>query len=264
MNFHRKVFENADIVAATGLSATTIQTWANRGILMLTEQQRNPGVGQKRLYSAADIARIAVTKSLIDRGLSTSAAGQIALRLERSPQTRSDWQKALEQYAAHIHVFVDGTDVVRLYVGDQAEELARILTAVNEPSVGGFGMTPERKQLRAAVFDVGPEVSAAVSNLRNRYLERRYILNCIPADDGQAVLEAMPRFTGGKCLRTTFATIDQLVNTLAQGLALPAPQLAGIRNSLTSSQRTEIGGWTAGSELHIDEDGLINLGMPEE
>jgi DNA-binding transcriptional MerR regulator len=172
MNLDRNIFENADILAATGLSATTIQTWANRGILALSEKQRNPGVGQKRLYSGLDIARIAATKALIDRGLSTNAAGQIALRLERSPQTAKDWRGALEQSAPHVHVFVDGVDVVRIYVGHDAGELAQILTAVNEPSEGGFIGETTQIQMKASVFDIGSEVCNAVQKLPMRENER--------------------------------------------------------------------------------------------
>jgi hypothetical protein len=44
-----------------------------RGILSLSETQRNPGPGQKRLYSRLDAARIVVINSLTDRGMSASA-----------------------------------------------------------------------------------------------------------------------------------------------------------------------------------------------
>jgi DNA-binding transcriptional MerR regulator len=211
MNFEQQnTFGNADIAAATGLSATTIQTWANRGILALSGMQRNPGIGQKRLYSGLDIARIAAMKALIDRGVSASAAGQIALRLERSPQTAGGWRRALEESAPHIHVFVNGGDVAMIYVGSDARELAKMKEIVNEPDEGarerlhalhleeirlgngqrdrmlsGLSKIPEwdgriaaisaeiaALTTKTAIFDIGPEVFAAGEKLKILERER--------------------------------------------------------------------------------------------
>ena len=49
MDLAQNVFENADLIAVTGVSAVTLQSWANRGILPLPENRRNPGAGKKRL-----------------------------------------------------------------------------------------------------------------------------------------------------------------------------------------------------------------------
>jgi DNA-binding transcriptional MerR regulator len=166
MNLDEKVFENADAVAATGLSATTLQTWATRGILALSKEQQNPGVGAKRLYSALDIARIAATKAFIDRGLTNNAAVGIALRLERSPQSSQTWRKALEHLEPRIHVFVgDDMVVVGVYVGNDAEASNR-LSELSEPSEGGVLGQPTQILLNASRFDVGPEVRSAMQTLR--------------------------------------------------------------------------------------------------
>src|ERR1017187_6505193 len=107
MDVTRTNLDNADILAATGVTVATIQTWANRGILALSETQQNPGPGQKRLYSRLDAARIAVIQSLTASGLAANAAGQIARRLERGPY-KTTWHNAIEETAGHIHVFIDG------------------------------------------------------------------------------------------------------------------------------------------------------------
>jgi len=307
MNFEQKnSFGNADISAATGLSATTIQTWANRGILALSGTQRNPGIGQKRLYSGLDIARIAAMKAFMDRGLSASAAGQIALRLERSPQTKSGWRAALEENATHIHVFVNGGDVVAIYVGNDARELAGIKDTVNEPDEGerqrlhvlhleqirlgngqrdrmlsGLPKIPEwdariavisaeitALTTKTAIFDIGPEVCAAVTELHTLERERTgrsYSLWFIPVPvNGQVsvTVEGRPVLGGGKFWRKTFATLDDFVSAIANAWPLPAGQLGVIQNNLSSGETVQLS-W-GGDRLSVAEGTLVSLGMVED
>jgi DNA-binding transcriptional MerR regulator len=164
--------ENADILAAAGVTVATIQTWANRGILALSETQQNPGPGQKRLYSRLDAARIAVIQSLTASGLAANAAGQIARRLERGPY-KTTWHNAIEETAGHIHVFIDGPDVIDVYPGNDMKELARRLTAIAEPTQGGtIGRGVQdftEKKKNVAVFDVGPHVSSALRKIAERH-----------------------------------------------------------------------------------------------
>lgn len=164
--------DNADILAATGVSAATIQTWANRGILSLSEAQRSPGPGQKRLYSRLDAARIVVIQSLTtEHKLSANAAGQIASRLERGPQgTR--WREATEKVAAHIHLFISDGDVVNLYVGNDIQQLAQIFAVLNEPmeagTIGQDGQQVAQMTMSVALYDVGPSVSRALRSIAER------------------------------------------------------------------------------------------------
>jgi len=97
LNFDESSFGNRDLTAATGLASTTIQTWVNRGVLSLSAQQRNPGAGQKRIYSALEIARIAAMKALIDRGLAASSAGQLALRRETAVLLRAGVESDIQR-----------------------------------------------------------------------------------------------------------------------------------------------------------------------
>jgi DNA-binding transcriptional MerR regulator len=76
------------------VSAATLQTWANRRILPLPEDRRNPGAGQKRLYSGLDAARIAAMQTLTRLGVSANAAAKIIGRFE-SGQTADAWMQAL-------------------------------------------------------------------------------------------------------------------------------------------------------------------------
>jgi DNA-binding transcriptional MerR regulator len=164
--------DNSDILAATGVSATTIQTWANRGILALSEAQRNPGPGQKRLYSRLDAARIVVIQSLTtEHKLSTNAAGQIASRLERGP-LGTIWREATERVAGHIHLFINDGDVVNIYVGNDIQQLAQLLTITNESTEAGVigrGIQQvTQMKMNIAMYDVGPRVSSALRGIAER------------------------------------------------------------------------------------------------
>lgn len=172
MDITQANLDNADILAATGVSATTIQTWANRGILALSEPQRNPGPGQKRLYSRLDAARIVVIQSLTaEHKLSANAAGQIASRLERGPQG-TPWREATEKVAAHIHLFISDGDVVNVYVGNDIQKLAQIFAALNEPmeagTIGPGVQQVTQMTMNVALYDVGPSVSNALRSIAER------------------------------------------------------------------------------------------------
>jgi len=165
--------DNADVLAATGVSAATIQTWANRGILALSEAQRNPGPGQKRLYSRLDIARIVVIQTFTtEHRLSTNAAGQIASRLERGPHG-SRWREAAEKVAEHIHLLISDGDVVNMYVGNNIEQIAQLFAIANESTEGGMmgrgvqQVTPMR--MNVAHYDLGPRVSSALRAIAERH-----------------------------------------------------------------------------------------------
>lgn len=265
MDLDRRIFENSDILGATGLSGVTLQTWANRGILALSEKQRNPGTGQKRLYSMLDIMRIATTKALIDRGLAPNAAGQIAYKVERNPRTRDDWRRAAEQEAQHVHLFVaDGSDVQKIYVGNDASEVARILVLLNDPIGTGFlGAAPEapQRQSKVAVFDIGPEFYNAVHALK---AELRYTLQFRATGAAGVKVEGMPTFAHGKGWRTEFTTVGNFLTALTNALGLPAPELETIRKSLMSSEvPISLGGPSGLSDLSFPEEKLVELGMIE-
>jgi hypothetical protein len=73
---HRPQFSQTEVLWVTRLAAATLQTWVNRGIVDLSE--RNPGTGKPRQYSALDVCRLRVMRSLTDLGISVSTAQSIA------------------------------------------------------------------------------------------------------------------------------------------------------------------------------------------
>ncbi len=70
-------FVNAEVMRATGLSTATVQTWANRG-LITPASEKNPGLGQRRLYSLENVIWLAVMGRVTEFGLPVSMAGMIA------------------------------------------------------------------------------------------------------------------------------------------------------------------------------------------
>ena len=169
MDLEDAVFDNGDVVAATGLSPAAIQSWANRGILTLSEKQRNPGPGQRRQYSGLDIARIAATQSLIGYGLTASTAAQIAFRLERGPVSAQPWRRALQEGVSRIHVFVvDDFEVAAIYTGNDRTKFAQLLADLSEDLSGGPLGEGTKIRTKTAVFDIGPDVSTALETLRTR------------------------------------------------------------------------------------------------
>lgn len=159
MIFEQTIYDNTDVTAATGLSVATIQTWANRGILMLSKQQQNPGAGQKRLYSALDIARIAATQALISYGLNASTASQIALRLERG-LCADQWKEALKKNAGHLFIFLVDGDVGA--ISTDLSSVDDIRNVLSEDCVGGFLGAATTIQTKVAVFNIGAAISSAL------------------------------------------------------------------------------------------------------
>ena len=162
MNFEQTIYDNTDVTAATGLSAATIQTWANRGVLMLTKQQQNPGPGQKRLYSLFDIARIAATQSLISYGLNASMAGRIAFRLERG-LCAEQWKRAIQKNTQQIYIFLVDGDIGAICTDRSAVDDIRNLLSEDCPAgLGGPLDSGTQIQTKVAVFNIGPTLSNAV------------------------------------------------------------------------------------------------------
>ena len=156
MDLDQPIFNSADVVAATGMQPATLQAWANRGILRVSDSQRNPGPGQRRLYSALDIARITATQALIGLGVSAATAAQIAWRVQHDPQKAAIWRQALEHAARHICIFVSAGDAApRLCAGNAAEMASLVAEDLNDMSA-------------SAVFDVGPAICQAMEVLRGR------------------------------------------------------------------------------------------------
>ena len=66
------------VSTSSHLSLGQLQNWVNRGHFQLANQ--NPGTGNRRMYSIADMISVAVTAKMTDLGIAISAAAPIAQR----------------------------------------------------------------------------------------------------------------------------------------------------------------------------------------
>ena len=73
-------FVQADVVAVTGVVPATLQNWANRKLIVLS-QQLHPGKASRRLYSAVDVVKVQAMVYLTGLGVSAAYASQIAERV---------------------------------------------------------------------------------------------------------------------------------------------------------------------------------------
>lgn len=69
-------FNQPEVLAVANLSAATLQTWVNRSLLQMYEQ--NPGTGKRRKYRALDVARLAIMQRLTAFGVTASKAKDMA------------------------------------------------------------------------------------------------------------------------------------------------------------------------------------------
>jgi len=73
-------FTQADVLAVTRLKPELLQTWVNRKVVDLGEQ--NPGSGRRRLYSAIDIVKLALMRRIADLGLDLDVGRDFAAAAE--------------------------------------------------------------------------------------------------------------------------------------------------------------------------------------
>jgi DNA-binding transcriptional MerR regulator len=70
------------VLAVTGLKPAQLQTWVNREVVLLCEQ--NPGYGRRRLYSALDIIKFAIMRRLAGLQIDLSVSRTIIEDTERT------------------------------------------------------------------------------------------------------------------------------------------------------------------------------------
>ncbi len=68
MDLKEPQFTNAEVLEATGLDAPTLQTWANRRIVVPASEHpgRSYGQGGRRLYSGEDVIWLGIIKRITD------------------------------------------------------------------------------------------------------------------------------------------------------------------------------------------------------
>ena len=74
-------FTQGDVLAVTRLRKDVLQTWMNRGVIALGDQ--NPGTGRRRLYSPLDIVKLALMRRVADLGMALSIGLDLAGEAER-------------------------------------------------------------------------------------------------------------------------------------------------------------------------------------
>jgi len=74
-------FHQADVLAITKLKPELLQTWINRRVIYLAQQ--NPGSGRRRLYSGLDIVKLALMRRVADLRMELAVAREIASEAER-------------------------------------------------------------------------------------------------------------------------------------------------------------------------------------
>lgn len=87
--FHAQ-FSTGQVVAATGVSNPTLQTWLKRNLIVGQKGAEISGGGSPgahRRYSFFNVMEIAVTKALVDVGLDVSDAVKAAMHFAHSGQT---------------------------------------------------------------------------------------------------------------------------------------------------------------------------------
>lgn len=84
-------YTGPEVLKVTHLKPETLQTWVNRNVVTLAEQ--NPGRGKRRLYSAVDVVKLAIMRRCDDLkialSISTDLAESVAKQLENSQHL--DW-----------------------------------------------------------------------------------------------------------------------------------------------------------------------------
>lgn len=90
IDVQRSQFVNADVLhSVPGLTPATIQTWANRG-LFGPSADRNPGTGQRRLYTALEICGFALMHELTNLGFPPKEASEMVQRIIANEKDQLD------------------------------------------------------------------------------------------------------------------------------------------------------------------------------
>ena len=69
-------YVQADVLKITRLKPEMLQTWSNREIVKLSDQ--NPGSGRRRLYSSTDVVKLAIMRRMADLRIDLSVSKELA------------------------------------------------------------------------------------------------------------------------------------------------------------------------------------------
>lgn len=81
LDLFEQQFTQPAVLAITRLRKELLQTWINRAVVKLGEQ--NPGSGRRRLYSAVDIVKLGLMRRIADLGIDLNIGRDLAEEAER-------------------------------------------------------------------------------------------------------------------------------------------------------------------------------------
>jgi DNA-binding transcriptional MerR regulator len=148
-------FTSAQVVGLTGITARQLQWWDERGIVV-------PGRdGRRRLYTADDIAEIAVICALRRKGFPLQKVRGIMKFLQRELGRR------LAEAVSHgddYHLLTDGK---RIYLENSQREVIDVLKNSRQPLLG-VCLSDAVREVRAEIFNRRPAQKQGTRNAGRR------------------------------------------------------------------------------------------------
>lgn len=136
-------FTSAQVVRLTGITARQLQWWDERGIVV-------PGRdGRRRLYTADDIAEIAVICALRRKGFPLQKVRGIMKFLQRELGRRL--AEAVSN-GSEYHLLTDGK---RIYLENSQREVIDVLKNSRQPLLG-VCLSDAVREVRAEIFNRRP------------------------------------------------------------------------------------------------------------
>src|SRR5689334_10106535 len=146
-------FTSNEVVALTGITPRQLQWWDERGIVRPAREGRN------RVYSAGDLAEVAVICELRGRGFSLQRVRKVMRFLQREFGKR-----LLEtiRNGGDVHLLTDGR---RIYVETSAKQVIDVLKNSRQPLLS-VCLSDTLRQIRAELR--GKKAAGAEHSLRSK------------------------------------------------------------------------------------------------
>lgn len=160
-------YNPSETLKITGLKPETLQTWVNRGMIELAEQ--NPGRGKRRFYSALDVVKLAIMRRTDDLNIALSVAcdwadwaAEILLR-----DNEIDWEFYITHRPSNnssnsVSVTTSGSRFSK-YAGVHGDPRHMLVSDLVEPFEGVIGSRRVKKRLRDMIQSTGEESNSSDS-----------------------------------------------------------------------------------------------------
>lgn len=222
-------FTQGDVLAVTQLRKELLQTWINRNVIELGEQ--NPGSGRRRLYSAIDIVKLALMRRIADLGLDLAIGRELAQEAERLLLSGRDVEW-------NLHLSIRKRDATH--------------QTINVEIIGSSGHTPLSLKYGATVGDARDmrvsnytEQFESIFSRRNRTFlsEDRPVDPAKRAALARAGIHAEPAliFPFGEIVNGALLQVEALKNGQLPDVFASMAEIAGSETALPSSGSEEPG-----------------------